>query len=358
MSDENAQKIRLQILYGDADEWASGNLSTLIPKVGELCVDYNNASLKVGNGEDTWSQLQPIGNVSYYNSNSYSVRRTVNQLQYIVDHDDGDSDHRLILKLPIGNTADKLAIGNHTHSVLQSNILKLNTKQNSCGIDLTAAETVCASIRSNYDTTAQNTTIHFNIYDVANNSLSTQYILEPKPKSDLVYHIATVEEMQPVPDIQYVSCEPLRLVTSVSTGKLEYEYKLTLRIMHGTIQENDQIELCNVELSTRKQKTGPDGKIIREGYRKHRLRAQARANLVRVDQDTYTCTLTTSDLYNCYKFPQSSSIPVERFSSYPVYMRIRRLEPNSTIYSKMIPVQLHRHNIELDDDIIVYYSIK
>lgn len=320
MADENAQKIRLQILYGTKTEWSEEAYSQLIPKIGELCVDYETPELKVGNGEETWNTLKSLSGAQYYNSQDASWSNYV----CTIPHSSGKDEYKLQIDLPVGMDPGEIAPGVHTHDTLNLNgtSLILYNGREYTGLAFRPYSSPMIADNSLRGSLVFDGTFKFELID---NEKKTTYFLAPNGGSNT---IATVDEVLPMPELKFCSLSSYD----------ENTYVLTFKIPKGQVQEGDQIQICTSNLSTR---TGSK-------KRKYRLRAKY-ADIVPIKQGanadwTYKVYLDDKDLMGCMTYGYSQGTVYR----YPVHLRIARFiykdsKIVNAIYSNVITLNIHKN---------------
>ena len=358
-----AQKIRLQILYGTKTEWETGILSELKLKTGELGVDYETPQLKVGYSDDestgkTWAELPNLSTLSYYQNGTWN--KTNNELVYVAQHSSGDNNYNLNINLPMGTGAEQIAWGNHTHKTLSVSsdnrdwtvIIKDNIVSAyypSASITLQNGETSGLTIKYNEA---------YGVQFINNGEeVSTTWALTNSNNSELpvdmsapTYHIATIEEVLPMPEIKFCSLKytgETRDVT-VTNSKGETKtllnqkvYHLTFKVTKGQINyDTDRIELCTTTMS----------KHFGDAQRRYRKRQQWYHNLaadMNVD-NSFSIEILDYQLYKCRRAGQAklTSTNTVYYYRYPVYCRICRTIDNNrgNLHSNEISLNIHRNS--------------
>lgn len=346
------QKIRLQIIHGNDEEW-SGALSALKPKVGELCVNYSSSMLKIGDGSKTFSELPVLAGINYYSQVGNWVNKG-DAFEYNAAHSSGDDAYKLCIALPMGTTADRIAWGDHTHKQIKIDdglILQGNT------IDRfpTAMALEFQKKSGEYQgisTILVNAHYGFNL-QITNGSgdeqTTTNWVLassdQDKP-SDFPtpdFHIATMEEVFDMPQIKFCSVNAI-IPGDTTYDKTQIPYKLTFKVVKGCLQEGDRVELCVTSLST-ENATGSKKR------KRYRMRRKWKYDLT-IDHINsankglpLSIEMAYADFENC-RFAGKATLINDgtiKYYRYPVYLRIRRStnSGNDAIFSNIIPLQIH-----------------
>jgi hypothetical protein len=321
---DNAQKIRLQIVYGTDEEWTQTQLAEFQPLAGELCVDYTTPTLKVGNGTSTWNELLALNGVQYYDSANALWDEDYN---CTIPHMDGVDAHALKFQLPVGTSVGQVAASIHNHTQLYVSgtigLLSLTGNGTSVGLHLNSSQSQTTAANILY---APSVGIMLNIDDEQADH-KVHYLL-PSENTTANYTIAVEEKIQPMPELQFCS------FYAISSDR----YQLTFKVTKGTVQPGDCIQICTTSLSTsRLNKT--------RRYKKRKQWGQEIQMPKDKTSNVFIATLDTKQLAKCVH----GGLAADRIYRYPVYLRIARpiMKNNiqsNTLFSNIVPMQIHRIN--------------